>query len=1216
MRRWAVTLRVDGTPCRIQAVAGYPAAGKRDILVVTMRKLKWQVCFGMAVLIALAAPRFAAQTAARTPSSGAPAVTSGSKNPAKSGRAVITQGESLDGRPLLRQYCLGCHGKAAMGGLNLEKLMAEPSSGFGGSFEQWRRVALALEQHRMPPKPMPQPDDPQRSQMAAWIRSELGAYARKHDGNPGRVTMRRLTSGEYAYTIQDLTGYAIEAGIDASSDSAGGEGFTNFGDVQFVETASIERYLDAAKRVADHAVIGSGPLEFYRDPGKTGFENSALNRIREIYAREGFRTVSGEGGRPFGLEKYGKAFYAAWRYKHRAALGTPKVELKDLAAKEGINPRFAEHISAVVNSVSSGYPVSEAAARWRKLPVPGSAASDEAAVRAECEKIQNFIVTWPSWLFARGDLAAGGAGDESPLQFSDETLKAQAKFPLRFNAFNPGFFRNREQGMASSAMKAHILVAPVNPHASAKTLVVWRNPTIAFRTAPARPAPSSPTAASPGGEAAPDASPAKPAAAPNPAAAAATQASAGDVTAGRRFPPAGPKQPLSAFLDKTAAAQLNFGAAPEGIVIGPGDFVTTSGVSFEVKLPEGAIGYEFQATAELAGDPNQVLRVIISERADGGSVRGRPTWALLADPSSEGYRAFKAGVFELATNMPPNSHGEPTPADKDPIPEPFDNTYNVPEHDEFVVKIKYLRDDRFAIDKLLDKGTGARLDHAWNDLYASFEYHDNYLNLLAKHYKFDLKGKKVADLDEAQVNAMPPDLARYARPVRAEYQRVMAAQAAARPGHLEDSLKFAAQAWRRPLTVREKESLRAFYDSMITSGMDHRQSIRALIARVLVAPAFLYRVEQAADVAAAKPLTQWELASRLSYFLWSSIPDAELSRAASAGELADPAGIQRQVKRMLKDAKARRLSTEFFGQWLGFYHFDQHRGVDTTRFPEFTDEVRDAMYDEAVTFFEHVIRKDRPVRELLSADYTFLNQALAKHYSINKKVASTEDVEIVEGVGEFRRGGLLRLGAVLTATSAPLRTSPVKRGDWILRRVLGTHVPPPPADAGSLPADDKLFGGLTLREKLEAHKRNPTCAGCHVRIDPLGFPLEHYDSIGRWREKYPDGKAIDDFGVFADNTRVEGIDGLVGYLQSQEKQFLETLAAKLTGYALGRTVQASDQVLIERMAAGGGGTTFSQMAGEIAASRQFRNRLGREAAPAVKTAALRAGANSQKAGAR
>ncbi|MCX6626794.1 MAG: DUF1588 domain-containing protein [Candidatus Solibacter sp.] len=302
------------------------------------------------------------------------------------------------------------------------------------------------------------------------------------------------------------------------------------------------------------------------------------------------------------------------------------------------------------------------------------------------------------------------------------------------------------------------------------------------------------------------------------------------------------------------------------------------------------------------------------------------------------------------------------------------------------------------------------------------------------------------------------------------------------------------------------------------------------------------------------------------------------------------------------------MSTEFFGQWLGFYHFDQFRGVDTARFPEFTDEVKASMYDEAISLFEHVIRRNRPVREILFADYAFLNQPLATFYGVKKEIKSTGPVELVEGAGAFQRGGLLRLGAILTATSAPLRTSPVKRGDWVLRRILGTPVPPPPADAGKLPADDKDFGALSLRERLEAHKRNASCAGCHTRIDPLGFPLEHYDSTGRWRELYADGKPIDDSGVLSDHTQIAGIPGLLDYLKGKDDQLRRTLATKLIGYALGRTVQASDQLLIDRMVATGGDATFSDLAAEIVTSRQFRTHAGRGDAPAVpvvKTAALK-----------
>src|SRR5689334_11713012 len=203
---------------------------------------------------------------------------------------------------------------------------------------------------------------------------------------------------------------------------------------------------------------------------------------------------------------------------------------------------------------------------------------------------------------------------------------------------------------------------------------------------------------------------------------------------------------------------------------------------------------------------------------------------------------------------------------------------------------------------------------------------------------------------------------------------------------------------------------------------------------------------------------------------------------------------------------------EFFGQWLGFYHFDDYRGVDTGRFPEFKDEVRAAMYDEAVSTFEFIVRQARPVREILYADYTFLNKALATFYGIDRDLKLTDQMMKVDGANALNRGGALRLGSVLTTTSAPLRTSPVKRGDWVLRRILGTPTPPPPADAGTIPADDHSFEGMTLRQKLTQHKRNATCAACHLRIDPLGFPLEAFDAVGRTRSAYSDGKAVDDTG--------------------------------------------------------------------------------------------------------
>jgi Protein of unknown function (DUF1592)/Protein of unknown function (DUF1588)/Protein of unknown function (DUF1595)/Protein of unknown function (DUF1585)/Protein of unknown function (DUF1587)/Cytochrome C oxidase, cbb3-type, subunit III len=1062
--------------------------------------------------------------------------------------------------PVFRQYCFQCHGNGqSMGGISLEQLASQAS--IGESFQKWNKVAAVLEEHRMPPKGMPRPSDEQVQQSLAWIHSELAAYAKAHDGDPGRVTVRRLTSGEYGYAIEDLTGLKLETGIDASTDSVGGEGFTNFGDVQFMQDANLERYLESAKHIADHAVIGAGPIEFYHDPGKSGFEMSAIARIKQIYDANGFRTVSGEGGSPQHLERYDHVLYATWRYQHRAALGEPNATLAQIARREGITPRFAQHVWTVTHTATLGYPASEMAARWQKLPAPSTPDAD---VRKACAELQKFMTGWPLWLFARGDIAYGGAGDESPLIINDKTLTVEASHHFRYNGGGRG---GRGRGATAGPVKVYLNVAAVNPKPGSKTVVIWRNPTIGWRR--------------------PGRGPVTP-----PAGDFNNADGAAVAVAGKGAPPPLPSVPLRSVLTEEMAKKLNFGVSPDGTAIGPNDFASDPSAMFEVALPEGVAGFEFQADAQVGADRDQVYRITFSDR-EGGNVRGIPVRALIGDPSSAGYRAFKAGVLELVSLLPPNAYGEPTPADKDPIPLPFDSAYNVPEHDDFDTRVKYVRDDKFIYQHILEDDDRRRVDFAWKDLYASFAYHDNYLGILAEHYKYDLKGKHIADLTKADFDAMPAEMRPYATPLKSDYDAAVAGQSAARRGHVEDCLRLAARAWRRPLTEREKQSLRSYYDKAMTEEQDHGKAIRALLARILVSPVFLYRVEQPAESAAVKPLNDWEMASRLSFFLWASIPDEELSRAAATGQLSTVDGIRAQTKRMLADPKARRLATEFFGQWLGFYHFDQFRGVDTTRFPEFTAEVRESMYDEAVSFFEHIVRKDRPVREILFADYDFLNAPLAKFYGIQRDLPK-DRVTLVENAAPLQRGGMLRMGAILTAFSAPLRTSPVKRGDWVLRRVLGVAVPPPPADAGSIPADDKLFGGLSLKEKLEAHKRNSTCANCHMRIDPLGFALEHYDSTGRWRDKYIDGKPVDDTSTLTDQTRIAGVQGLLDYLATKDSQVTRTFANKLLGYALGRTVQPSDELLIERMVALGGKAPFSQLVTELVASKQFRNRLGKD----------------------
>jgi hypothetical protein len=295
---------------------------------------------------------------------------------------------------------------------------------------------------------------------------------------------------------------------------------------------------------------------------------------------------------------------------------------------------------------------------------------------------------------------------------------------------------------------------------------------------------------------------------------------------------------------------------------------------------------------------------------------------------------------------------------------------------------------------------------------------------------------------------------------------------------------------------------------------------------------------------------------------------------------------------MLRDPRARRFATEFFGQWFGFYQFDRYRGVDAERFPEFTVELQQSMYDEAISFFEHIVREDRPVSDIFFADYVFWNDALAQHYGQEAEAVGPDPVKLAPHDSPGR-GGVLGLGAVLTVTSAPLRTSPVKRGDWILRRVVGTPVPPPPGDVGSIPADDLHADGLTLRQRLEAHRADASCVNCHSRMDPLGFALEEFDAIGRKRAAYRDGQQIDTSGTLNDGTQIEGRQGLTDYLKSQETQLRTNMATKLLGYALGRGELISDRLLIENMVAGlDSDERFSSLVTKIVTSKQFRYQRG------------------------
>jgi cytochrome c553 len=403
--------------------------------------------------------------------------------------------------------------------------------------------------------------------------------------------------------------------------------------------------------------------------------------------------------------------------------------------------------------------------------------------------------------------------------------------------------------------------------------------------------------------------------------------------------------------------------------------------------------------------------------------------------------------------------------------------------------------------------------------------------------------------------------------------------------------RFATRAYRRPVDAERVERLLKLFDVADQQGEVFEEAVRLSLKGVLISPSFLFRVEQdrAPDANGAYRLDDYEIASRLSYFLWSSMPDDELFEAAKQGRLKDQAEIDKQVARMLKDPRSRALVENFASQWLQLRKLN-YIEPDPAKFPEFTKELRKALYDEVAAYFENVMREDRSVLDFLDSDYAFLNDKLAKHYGLPavpganlRKVA----------LPDHTRGGVLTMGGVLAITSLPNRTSPVKRGKWVLEQLLGDPPPPPPPVVPSLEKQDEAQTGkkLSLRAKLEAHRADAVCASCHQRMDPIGFGLENFDAIGRWREM-DGGEALDTGGKLPSGQQFHGPVELKAIFMGRKEQFVKCLTEKLMTYALGRGVEPGDDPTVEKIgkALEQNQYRFSVLVGEIARSYPFLNR--------------------------
>jgi cytochrome c553 len=661
--------------------------------------------------------------------------------------------------------------------------------------------------------------------------------------------------------------------------------------------------------------------------------------------------------------------------------------------------------------------------------------------------------------------------------------------------------------------------------------------------------------------------------------------------------PSGPAEPPA---DPTESAfgldPAQFGKHPSGTAVEPASLCVRAPSVVEIRLPADLVaGAEFTTAGTLHADTGKegsVQLQLLTSRPE--SVSGLQATAVAETNASGPWTSNNRGV----------SHATPVvvteeSAARQRMESAFDDfrrlfpaalcyTKIVPV-DEVVTLTLFYREDDHLRRLMLDDEQTARINRLWDELH--FISHDA-LTLVDAFEQLWQYATQDAD---------PKVFEPLRKPIQDRAAAFRKQLVDAEPKHLDAVLRFASLAYRRPLTEAETRDLAGLYRSLRKQELGHDEATRLLLARVFVSPAFLYRAEKSSrhapreenraqpdSLIAMTPVSDHELATRLSFFLWSTAPDAELHAAASNNKLRSGDVLTAQAHRMLKDARVRRLATEFACQWLHIYEFDSHDEKSEATFPTFAG-LRGAMYEESIRFFTDLFQRDGSILELLDADHTFVNEDLAKHYGIAG--VTGPEWRRVDGLKQLGRGGILGMATTLAKQSGASRTSPILRGNWVSEVLLSEKLPRPPKDVPQLP--DVVPAGLTERQLIEQHSSVPACAKCHARIDPFGFALEDFDGIGRRRGNAPGLPTIDTRGNLLDGTAITGLDGLRSYLLTTRRDdFVRQFCRKLLGYALGRAVQLSDEPLLDELQREleKNDFRFSAALETIVVSKQFRHR--------------------------
>ncbi|MGN6544299.1 MAG: DUF1592 domain-containing protein, partial [Aureliella sp.] len=997
---------------------------------------------------------------------------------------------------------------------------------------------------------------------------------------------------------------------DFPADPSGGEGFDNTGEALGMSPNLVKKYLAAAQLVADHLVLKTDGISFAPFPVTSYNERKKLTEeaVIDFYERHAVDTL--------------EYLEAAWRYRYRGSDRqelTIEAWLQQSDPKSDLSPRYLALVWQTLsdNAATTGY-WKRLKDAWDAIPAPTNAQSEPAEL-----------------LVLRDTIELGRRAFNAPEQ---ELIKANAgNWPISHLDFRAKTAAARDK-FDRSALKSERLLnlarvaRPRRSDASAKTLSIFLRIDAAF------------TGAESGGESNDENSGDNYVIIHRP-----LFSKADRLPNNREDERQQEVQSLQSVLeasDPEQAQTLGFGKHPLGEAIDAESFVVKAPAIVEIRLtPELQLeGKHLLARCELDPKHSREGSVFIQHSlgdAAASELSGRAELLIhreselakrLEEPAAKFCKAFPNRFFYVDS-------GRGLAAG-------------------FHLVDGFFRDDRPLVEKVLSQQELAELEKLWRELdfvtqsaetllrgFVWFEraerevlhdkrfdflrsedpqlVEDSLLTKFEKLYLDKMGVQRVGDTLEAErPDAKYEMIHHFFQQIRrglAEQQQLTDRAEALAWNHIEE---LARRAYRRPLSDHDRESLRGLYTKLRADGLDVEAGLRGVLIAILMSPDFCFQYREAegnsaeddrAEGNGVAPLSDYDLASRLSYFLWSSIPDEELLAAAEAGQLQSEEQLVAQTRRMLEDPRVDAFAREFFGQWLRYRDYLSKDPINAAAFPGYDEPLREAMFEEPIRLATYLIQSDRSILELLDSDTTFVNRRLAKHYGgelerqyqkllerqggpVKSHLAKTSvDPEAawhpVSGLRQAGRGGLFGMAVILAKNSAGERTSPVKRGFWSVHHLLGQHFPPPPADIPDLPASEK-GADRTIRELLAAHVANAQCAMCHKHFDGLGIALEGFDAIGRQRKVDSAGRPIDNRAELPGGKIAEGVPGLIDYIVEHRRQdFVRTLCRKFLGYALGRSVILSDQPLLDEMqsALEKNEYRFSVLFETVVRSPQFRN---------------------------